>query len=330
MYSKEKNLRLNNLKWVLTLLIALYHIQYIGEAEAPSDLFRFIKGLGDSVVPAFALISGYLFWRNVHSISDVWKKQKSRVFTIVVPYVCWNLIHTLILHLYDNGLEGFLSQFFTLGFAINLVTWSSSPHFWYIFMLIFWAVFAPILYYAYKDKRGLAVLLIAECIYIVFTGNGILNSRFIYIVYTWGGLIGVYLPNLLDWVEKTKQKERAIIGTIMLILYIAIGLFELQYKHLGMAILVWLYLIRAITLIIWGICAPLLPLGKITKYKYTFWIFACHYWLDVWVGKKVIMLIDDVFYQLVTWLIVVILGIVTAFLTSRFLPKVYAYVTGNR
>lgn len=51
---------LDNTKWILTLLICLYHIQFMGD-EKYSTLFYWVKDLGNCVVQVFSLISGFLF-----------------------------------------------------------------------------------------------------------------------------------------------------------------------------------------------------------------------------------------------------------------------------
>ena len=52
---------LDNTKWILTLLICLYHIQFMGD-EKYSTLFYWEKDLGNCVVQVFSLISGFLFF----------------------------------------------------------------------------------------------------------------------------------------------------------------------------------------------------------------------------------------------------------------------------
>ena len=46
---------LDNAKWILTLLIVLYHIPFVGINKYESA-FLAVKNLGDCVVPAFSII----------------------------------------------------------------------------------------------------------------------------------------------------------------------------------------------------------------------------------------------------------------------------------
>ena len=49
-------------------------------------------GLGQIAVPGFFLLSSYLFFRNF-SWDKLVGKWKSRVFSVLIPYVVWNLIY---------------------------------------------------------------------------------------------------------------------------------------------------------------------------------------------------------------------------------------------
>lgn len=181
--------RLDNTKWILTLLITLYHIQLpIGASGFREIIFLYIKNLGDCVVASFSLISGFLFFYNAHTFSDVYKKMKRRIWTLLMPYVMWNIINSLYLILKNNGIRSSFRGIITADWIKNIVLWESSPHFWYIFMLIFWTVLAPLLFAIYEDKRLLIVLLLSQIIYFIYKGPEILTSRYIYILYTWGGV----------------------------------------------------------------------------------------------------------------------------------------------
>ena len=51
-------------------------------------------GLGQIAVPGFFLLSSYLFFRNF-SWGKLTGKWKSRIFSVLIPYVVWNIIYYL-------------------------------------------------------------------------------------------------------------------------------------------------------------------------------------------------------------------------------------------
>lgn len=130
--------RIDNTKWILTLLIVLYHIQLLGSAEGlTADIFMYIKNLGDCVVPAFALISGYLFFYNADSFASVKAKMYRRIWTLLIPYLAWNLLNSLYLIVRNNGVRGFFGGLLTFNWYRHCILWDASPHFWYILCLCF-------------------------------------------------------------------------------------------------------------------------------------------------------------------------------------------------
>ena len=84
---KNNNIKhLDNVKWILTLLIVLYHIGLPYQNKYES-LFYLIKNLGDGAVHAFALISGFLFFKTVKKFEDLDRSiQRTIEETEIVTY----------------------------------------------------------------------------------------------------------------------------------------------------------------------------------------------------------------------------------------------------
>lgn len=327
MIEKKRCKKLDNIKWILTILIVLYHVQYFGQSGTTEKTFYYIKNLGDCVVPAFALISGYLFWSNISNISDVREKMKRRVYTLLVPYLLWNFLNTIMLNVMNKGYRSV--DIFDINIWTDIIQWNSSPHFWYIFMLMFWTLFAPILYLAYKDKRILALLFLSQVFYLVYKGEAIYHSRFIYILYTWGGYIGHNYPDLWEKLEQWSSNRKKIVSICAIVCYLLLG-GVMVYVDIGMHIKVWIYAIRAILLVIGCFNVPELVIGKKTNFKFSFWVFAVHYWLDTYVSAFVRNYVDGIVYQFITWGAVLFLALVSGAILDKVWHKGFALMTGNR
>ncbi|WP_187626306.1 acyltransferase family protein [Selenomonas caprae] len=314
---RERSRNLDNVKWILTLLIVLYHISYMDVNQGNDYLFfMFIKNFGDCVVPAFTLISGYLFWRNVDSMQVVKTKMYKRIYTLLIPYLLWNIINSLMFR--DN-----------IDILHNIIFWDSSPHFWYIFMLIVYAVIAPVLYYVYKRNVLIVFMVISQLVYIFIKGDNILHSRFIWLLYTWGGLCGVMLPSLIDKMEKTSKDNKVYLACGSVLLYLLLGVF-MSGNDISMGLKVWLYAVRGILLIVGMFWLPLLPFGKMTDFKYSFWLFAIHYWLDAYVESILWRHFPPMQYQFLTWMVVIVIGLILGAVIYRFMPKMFGVLNGNR
>lgn len=328
MIEKKRCRKLDNVKWVLTILIVLYHVQYYGQTGTTEKIFYYIKNLGDCVVPAFALISGYLFWSNIGNISDVYEKMKRRVHTLLVPYLLWNLLNTIMLNVMNKGYRS--KDVFDVNIWTDIIQWNASPHFWYIFMLMFWTLFAPILYFAYKDKRVLTLLFFSQVLYLMYKGEAIYYSRFIYILYTWGGYIGYNYFNLCERIEQWSSRSKKIIGSSAFAGYLLLGGVLAYYVDMGMHIKIWICAIRAVLLIIGCFNLPELIIGKKTNYKFSFWIFAVHYWLDTYISAFVYNYVDGIAYQFITWGVVFLLALASGAALNKVWHKGFELMTGNR
>lgn len=85
-------------RFILAILIVVRHSAYseiISGGGYNSIIQVFLShGVSSLAVPTFFLISGYLFFKKLeHWDWNVWLgKMKRRVMTLIVPYLCWNLI----------------------------------------------------------------------------------------------------------------------------------------------------------------------------------------------------------------------------------------------
>lgn len=134
-----------------------------------------------------------------------------RIWTLLIPYLAWNLLNSLYLLVRNNGVRGFFGGLLTFNWYRYCILGDASPHFWYIFMLMFWTVLAPALYILIKDKRLIWILFLTQIAYLIYKGPNILHSRFIYILYTWGGASGIICPiwqrNFRISMSETSEKQ---------------------------------------------------------------------------------------------------------------------------
>ena len=105
--------------------------------------YFFSEFLGQTAVPGFFFLSGFLFLKGLHSRNDWLRKEKSRVFSYLLPYLIWNTMMTL-LYLSFGKAEWSLKTV-----AEGIFLYRFNPVFWYFYQLIllsfcfpFMAIFA--------------------------------------------------------------------------------------------------------------------------------------------------------------------------------------------
>lgn len=320
--------KLDDCKVILTLLIVLYHIScpFNVDSSMSGSIYLYLKSLGNMVVDSFAFISGYLFWINVKSIDNVKSKMKKRVFTLLIPYLLWNCINSIFVILVDNrnNLSNIGHALCGYNWVKGIMLWDCSPHLWYIFMLIFWTALSPLLFLCYKYKPILMLLLVCQVIYMIVYKDSILHSRFIYMIYTWGGILGFYKINVFNKIPK---------GTVWRTLAFGIYLATIAISNhinnmLGKC---WIYclMMLAFFVIIFNLKNKLCITDKLLPYA--FWMYAIHFYLDLHIANKMFALINNpVVAQLSTYIIVLTFAITSGVLLKRIMPFLYKALTGNR
>ena len=92
--------------------------------------YFFSEFLGQTAVPGFFFLSGFLFLKGLHSIKDWLRKEKSRVCSYIRPYLIWNTMMTL-LYLSLGKAEWSLKTV-----AEGIFLYRFNPVFWYFYQLI--------------------------------------------------------------------------------------------------------------------------------------------------------------------------------------------------
>ena len=194
MLTSERN-KISYLHFIMSVLVILIHS--INNDTRFERFFAIEGGIGQFATPLFFIISGFLFFRNVRSISDAKNKLRRRVYTLLIPYLLWNLIYYAI-HLFLKPGSGIsLSEIIDAAF-----TYKYNPSFWFIYQLILLSIISPIIYYVvnhFLEKKNIrnrqVIMAVGLCVIaevIVIAGKDIpyINEdAFLY--YTFGMIISI-------------------------------------------------------------------------------------------------------------------------------------------
>lgn len=171
---KERLDYVTNLRFPLIVGVVLIHASVgmpdsVRGEDIPSLVFSILRVVIMITVPVFFIISGFLFFKGVESFGkDKYVgKLKTRVRTLLVPYVLWTLI--CLLYLSMKRLPAILHTGSTDSIS-DMLTWQIfwmykdclPLHFplWYVRDLIIMCLVSPIIWLLIKKLRHLAMLLI--------------------------------------------------------------------------------------------------------------------------------------------------------------------------
>ena len=167
--------------WLVVLLHTIISPQtYNGDVFLkPGDLpvfdwFQYFsqRQIGDIAVPTFMLISGYLLFRGGTMSIDVYKeKLKSRFYTLLIPYIIWNILFLLYIFACYWAFPSLMSSMgdyvenFTFTSLLNVFFLPVLAPMWFIRDLIFLNLLAYPIYCILK-KTGIFFVICLACLFI--------------------------------------------------------------------------------------------------------------------------------------------------------------------
>lgn len=302
----------NALRFPLCILVVFIHSEG-GYPDNTSYWFRhfFSHELCSFAVPIFFIISGYLFFHKFSNKFDLTlyqKKLHSRIHTLILPYIGWNII-TLFLDFFKylrHEKTWINYDVATFTDIVKLTLWSNNNGYpidlplWYIRDLIILCILSPIIYYINKYKRvgeSFILLLIVTYIFSIiklpFNITGLLY-------FSIGAYFSIHNKNLIT--NKT-----------LLLLFIAI-IFIGTYKVLNIQYLLKLYILFASFGII-TLASYNNPTTRIfaSLSKYSTIIYFSHYPISLILAIKIINILPitySIFTYLITPFIAAIISII--------------------
>ncbi len=240
------------------------------DANLNGFLSRFFDAMGTIVMSYFFAVTGFLLFNNL-TFSSYKRKIHKRIFSLLVPYILWQIIIVIKLIIqgnYNFSLVPFLKQTFLF------MAWPIDGALWYVYAVFIIAVLSPILLLFFKNKRiGFGALVI---IFILLNARGTFTNPYIVKIITWGyiGNVLFYLPAFLTGAFYGKFhdeiKEEHSLIYIILILFAAFCIEGTWGQVMSSTLMLMLPILLLFQL-------PIVPkLINLNVYKLTFLIYAIH------------------------------------------------------
>lgn len=338
-------------EWVsflLSILVFFIHSYFAKDSVGDSLIsvinqktsYFFSRSITQFAVPMFFMLSGITFFKE-YSNNKYRRKIKSRIFTLIIPYLVWNTVW-LLWEIFCS--YSFLSKFTNADnlYPITLISilkgiffHGCNAPFWFIFDLIIFSLAAPLVFLVVKNKY---VSLSVICILSVLSlfGIHIPTSLFYYpnsiIFYIIGATVGYHY---FDFISKKSSGKTQILSVIILLTYVLVKNIFPQKLHIDN------YFIQVIVFTIcsfalWNIVDMFIENIKPRAiYSRSFAIYAMHLNVALIVLKVLsILLPQSEWLEIPKFIIMVSLTLViinvVCTVLEKFSPKVYGVLTGNR
>ena len=334
------------MRFPLIFMIVLLHCYCAIDAHGHPSFFQWVYPfgllLGETGVPAFFFISGFLFFYSSKVYSQ---KIQSRVHTLLIPYLFWNgliLMAYVLLWLMgkpmlimgksiaDYDLVDFLRTFIDRG------SWDSGNGvpmlcpYWYIRNLMVICVFSPIIYYGIRYLKWIPILALFVW-WISIPYNGMIASSLLF--FSIGAYFSIEQKNPIVVLQKYK----------IAFLCIWVVAFLVDWAHCFMIVPYALYFHRIslllnifLLLLVGSYFGNKKYLGREILDKSAFWIYTVHYPMTLAFGNISARYLQEapdwlvfVYYWL-TVLCITALCVISYVILHRLCPKVLSFITGNR
>ena len=298
--------------------------------------------LGQLAVPGFFCLSGYLFFRNCDlsmstatAASFFRNKLTKRVYSLVLPYVLWNLIYYIIY------LAAGRAAFNASAIFNAVINYGYNPVFWYLHELILIMVITPLIYVLLKTKAVavpvLAAIYALAVFYELIPIHYVNEDALLY--FCAGAAASMHLKKYEDRLEYIGRLG----ASCFLIFVICTELTAKLYGYGYMAALIGGRLSGLIAVFA-TVCVSVRREKKLPAFTgYNFFIYAVHY-LEIRLFQGVfdalsqslcgLSLFDNNMLSTVLYICMPLMCIVLAVSLGRMMrkmfPGLYALLTGGR
>jgi hypothetical protein len=341
-------IKLLRLPLIIGILTIHSYITPVGYADKFFQIF-ILSTWGACCVPLLFIISGFLFFRNFNlSLNSYLEKLKSRFWTLLVPYLFWNLALLAMVLIVANisptstTLQGQYIKYiedYSLANFIDCLTgyrdgYPLSFHFWYVRDLIAMVILSPVFLLIARKIPYLGLALFAAPWLLKLQLGSIEIKFFGPLFFYLGCLIAVQKLDL-TWLNRRKNLIIGIYLAMAVVLAI-IKTSEIKTFHQH---LFECCTIVVGTMAIW--CASDLITGKLQKVclnlsGLAFFVYAAH--------EPMLAVLNGVFQRLsktpnsitvmVQYLLIVtiatLITLAAGSLLQRYTPKFFQVITGAR
>ena len=332
----SNNTVINTLNGDIVIMIGFsYFIQYF-----------VTEGITRVAVPIFFIMSGYLFFYNIKGTFIEFKnKYKTRIRTLVIPYIFWSLCGILIYSILQTIPESkpfFVNELIKdYSFSKLFQTIFINPltfQFWFVRDLIVLTLVSPIIFKLVKTLKSIILVLILIA--------WLLNFNFIffydesYLFFILGAYIGLLKRNLLH-IQISEKSNIILVCIWLLIVFYHTYLLYINYKNDTLLILIQKSSILIGIISLWNLYESRMINNFITSEKYnrlfsfSFFVFAFHEPLLLIIKKFTFYFLGKSDFMslnifILAPLITISLGLTLGYYLKIYFPKLYNFIVGGR
>lgn len=336
------------ISYFLSIMVFLIHIssfeQYPNTGSTSSLIneslsFLFTESITRFAVPMFFILSGIAFYRD-YSNSKYLSKLKSRIFTLLIPYLVWNTIGMIfeIVCSYSFISEYYVGRAkFELTFSnilAGIFLYKCTP-FWFIFDLMVFIIASPIINKVVQNKYiGLGSVLILS---VLLTFNISLPASVIpnpdsIIYYLVGAIIGKHYFSYLQ--KRSTVRMQIISALFLLIIVILKNIFPNCSYTIKPTVITIVHIFSSVS--VWFLFDAFIDRMKDRPlYSRSFYVYAMHINVSAIITKLTLFVLPrNEAYAVVNFIITIVLTLVSinvfCIVIEKRFPTINFILSGSR
>ena len=166
--NKELSERIPVISFLMMIEVMLYHCETLDDILPTSAIDSWCSGAITDTVAAFGplcmswffAVTGFLLFRNL-SFQNLRKKIQSRVHSLLIPYVLWQVIYIVKSILQGNS----WTVYEMIAHIFFLRVWPPLGAFWYIYAVFLLSLLSPLFLFLFRNEKlgGISVFLLIAC-----------------------------------------------------------------------------------------------------------------------------------------------------------------------
>ena len=358
------------LRFPLTVMVVMIHANILGEVSiggvsyvydyAGYPLYSNVAYFFSMIVfriavPMFFLFSGYLFFRDPHfTVRDYGRKLKRRTFSLLVPYVFWNLGVIVMFWVFQTVMPGMTSGANKFVADYQFKDWVSAfwninqempicSQFWFVRDLMVVVICSPLVYFLISKLHYYYVSILG-ILWLFEINSGIAGLSFIsFFFFSLGGLISIRRIDVIDALGRNRKALYFLCAFFVLLRMVTynlenIGILAAQPKAIALAV----DNVSLLFLVATAICITARGIGnrrwktRDILYDSNFFIYAFHSLPLAFLIKVFVKYLNPtndillIFIYFIAPLITIAAGIALFVALHRLLPRFTALITGGR
>ncbi len=285
------------------------------------------------IIPAFYFLSGFSYFGG-YTYASTLDKWKRRVFTLLIPYVCWNTVMWLFylivsrIPVISSHMNSALDYQFSLKswFVDGLLNYADDPM-WFMRNLIVAVLLSPAIYTLIKNKYVGAATIFCGFVFVCFNDSYRHSIPISTLFFAEAGYFAIHFRHL--FLRRYSPPAR-LCALAILLLYMIFGSSPaLQGGGITHALT-----FSVTSPAIWVLLgdSEMRPFTKKVD-KYRFWMYCSHYFPLECVEKIILItlgvsagaaLFDFIFAPVITMALLIAIG----YLVKKFMPTVWAVLNG--